>query len=743
MVPIRTMRRVMCALGLLLAGCTAPTGDEGLGFLRLADEEDPDDALVMWHTIPTQMDCGEERQVVVGMLNYSNHVWEPGPYFLRAWQGPGPFQAPTQVELPHEVPSGETYAFSFPLRAPSSPIPEGANSSWRMYGQGHWFGDIAADDPDEATRVSCPEPEDNANIISTSFPTNVGCNEEFDVDVGYKNTGTSLWTTGAYRLEHADDPFQGPARVELDGNVLPLHTTNFHMTLRAPPGPVEGAVAAWNMVSDQSGPFGSPLRMPINVSCEPLVDAVEISQDIPGSVQCGEHFIVHVRVHNVGTTTWRTTDSGAHGYYLELTPDSVPLGELRYLFPPGVTVEPDESYTFNVSLHSPPNPAGYYIAFRMFNRDRNQPFGNPSGRTFQSTCHEQNSQVVDYSLGQQVVCGQPYPMRIKMLNTGLLPWSREAQYRLKNTTNLPFYPWTPYLYMDSGVVVQPGQSYEFLATLTAPYQPGYHWHGWQMVGWTDVPFGEPLVRYVEVLCEEDAAEPATYNLPDELQCGQAYGASITYKNVGFGVWANQYGHKLGTVGGGNPFGPATIPMPGGPVLPGGSKSFQFNMVGPYTPPGRYPNDWTMLRNSTEFGIPVEHDVELHCSPLDAHLVAVASADVENCEPEVDLFVSVRNTGFKTWGARPGMKPDKFALVQTGEQSQFALTDPVLLPDDVKVPPGKVYTFKVRFRRAPSEPRRVPSWWRMQIERMGGDRLDGLGPELFGQSVRIQVPRVCN
>ncbi len=74
MVSIRTMRGMLCALGLVFVGCTAPTGGEDLGAVRLADEEEPDDALVMWHSIPTQMSCGEERQVIVEMINYGSHI---------------------------------------------------------------------------------------------------------------------------------------------------------------------------------------------------------------------------------------------------------------------------------------------------------------------------------------------------------------------------------------------------------------------------------------------------------------------------------------------------------------------------------------------------------------------------------------------------------------------------------------------------------------------------------------------
>ncbi len=95
---------------------------------------------------------------------------------------------------------------------------------------------------------------------------------------------------------------------------------------------------------------------------------------------------------------------------------------------------------------------------------------------------------------------------------------------------------------------------------------------------------------------------------------------------------------------------------------------------------------------------------------------------------------IRFTVQRAWSSMP-----TFA----GQDSEFALTDPVRIPEGTKVPPGKVYTFRVRFRRAPNEPRRVPSWWRMQVEHSGPvDRLDSVGPQLFGQTARIAVPRVC-
>ena len=75
MTSTQIIRAVSCVLGLLLVACASPTREENVATTQLADEED--DAVVMWHSIPTTMNCGEERQVTVGMANYGTSTWEP------------------------------------------------------------------------------------------------------------------------------------------------------------------------------------------------------------------------------------------------------------------------------------------------------------------------------------------------------------------------------------------------------------------------------------------------------------------------------------------------------------------------------------------------------------------------------------------------------------------------------------------------------------------------------------------
>src|SRR5512134_2316823 len=99
MLSIRTLCGVVCVWGLLLVGCTGQAGEENLGVSRLADELDTEDAQVVWDTLPTEMHCGETKQVAVNMLNIGDVPWEPGYHFLRAWQGLGPFEAPSQIDV--------------------------------------------------------------------------------------------------------------------------------------------------------------------------------------------------------------------------------------------------------------------------------------------------------------------------------------------------------------------------------------------------------------------------------------------------------------------------------------------------------------------------------------------------------------------------------------------------------------------------------------------------------------------
>jgi hypothetical protein len=496
------------------------------------------------------------------------------------------------------------------------------------------------------------------------------------------------------------------------------------------------------MVHDDGGPwFGDVLRRTISVSCEPGVDAAEVSASMPNPVACMDHITAQVHVRNVGTTTWRSPGD-AHGYYLGLTPDSVPIAEFYTPFPSGVSVAPGQSYTFSVSMHAPAPPDGYYVAFQMINRDRNQFFGERSGQTLTVSCTQDNARLIDMPIPTQVGCGLSYPLRVVMKNTGLSTWSASSLYRLGNANgSTAFKPPTQRIELPPGVLVAPGAEVAFDKLFSAPAVPGTYVQAWQMLKEGDSWFGETGLKVVEVSCQPDVAEATDVNLPTTMGCGQSYPASITMKNMGSANWLNFYGYKLGAVGGSDPFGPPLVEMPiDAAAQPGDSYTFRFAMVAPYRSE-TLRSDWQMQHGTTPFGPVVARDVQVECPALGARIVAVEQLGRGTCEPEVEYRVTVRNGGTRAWGADVGIQHDRYALSEAGPPNPFAMIREVPVPDGKVVAPGNTYDFSVRVQRPTSSDPPRAIFFRMSMTPGGVTRLTG-GPRKFGATARIRPPRPC-
>ena len=154
---------------LLLLSCAAPLDNStpdvpaqrvDSGFtLDSGDQQSPleDAAMVVQHTLPSEMSCGEEVAVTVTVANNGSSVWTPDEGFKLGTVGDeDPFFEATRVYLDEgsEVVRGQAYGFDFTLTAPAN---EGVyTTDWRMVREGvHWFGEVLAHD----ISVVCPESE--------------------------------------------------------------------------------------------------------------------------------------------------------------------------------------------------------------------------------------------------------------------------------------------------------------------------------------------------------------------------------------------------------------------------------------------------------------------------------------------------------------------------------------------------------------------------------------------------------
>ena len=736
------LARLLAAVSLLVT-CAPKQSEETLATLRLAyDEEPPEpgDSIVLEHNLPWTMACNEQRTIVVRMRNSGGTNWGTGGYKLGAFPNLGDFSGPSFVSLPHAVPMNQDVTFQFQLRAPSSATNEASRwAMFRVVGQ-QFFGEVAEREID----VQCSGEDFHATVEHDTFPSTVGCGETFDVSARFSNSGTAIWHPEelvALGATDDDDPFAHSTRAPIEHAVHPGDRYTFHMTFTAPPGPANYQ-SDWRMVRDAGGPwFEQTLRRNIGVSCEPLHDASVVTWTMPDSISCMAHFSIQVTVHNTGTTTW-----ASQGYELRMIPGSTPLGELVIPFPPGVAVLPEHHHTFTVVLHGPA-PTGYYpIGYQLYNRHREAFFGGTVQKQLHSTCENKASVVVEESLATEVGCGRPYPVRIRMKNSGLAPWTRSGGFALGNPFgSAAFEPHTTRVELPPDVSVLTNGEHTFDFMLTAPANPGNgHLMSWRMTQPGDRDFfGQGVSKEVNVVCAQNVADLVRFDLPERMTCGDVYPGRITFKNMGSATWLRQFEYRLGAVGGSDKFGPAFVEMPGDVYIgPGETYTHAFDLVAPYEK-GTFVSDWQLKQGGQSFGPVVERAVELDCPIHGAKLLSVQPPPRDSCEPEVDVLVTMRNEGLRTWGVDLGTHRDVFSLSETGPESGFAFVRQIFLPDGLRVPPGGKHTFSVRMRRTEQQhPGITNTWWRMLVNRGTGDRIDAGPGTPFGATVRVRVPRTC-
>ncbi|HEY3356099.1 MAG TPA: NBR1-Ig-like domain-containing protein [Polyangia bacterium] len=131
-----------------------------------------------------------------------------------------------------------------------------------------------------------PPPTDDAEIVSAPLPAALTCGEARRVTISVRNTGSTTWTSGAYRLggAAAGDPLSSAGRVDLAAGdaVAPGGVHDFTLALLAPSaaGPV---TTEWQMVHEGVGRFGGAAARAVAVDALPDGETILASATIPNS----------------------------------------------------------------------------------------------------------------------------------------------------------------------------------------------------------------------------------------------------------------------------------------------------------------------------------------------------------------------------------------------------------------------------------------------------------------------------
>lgn len=207
-----------------------------------------------------------------------------------------------------------------------------------------------------------------AGYYGQSVPLTMNAGQKYNVQITYRNMGSSTWSDGAgFRLASrnpADNKNFGINRLRMNPFLYaaPGELGNFMGTITAPlvPGTY---LWQWKPLLNGVGTFGEESPIYSIKVIAPANNAKFVSQTVPLSVKAGAMFSASVTMQNTGTETW----SNALGYRLQSRnpTDNTQWGTNRMYLPSGVTVAPGASFTFTRIFTAPATTGTYNFQWKM------------------------------------------------------------------------------------------------------------------------------------------------------------------------------------------------------------------------------------------------------------------------------------------------------------------------------------------------------------------------------------------
>jgi archaellum component FlaG (FlaF/FlaG flagellin family) len=204
-----------------------------------------DNAQYLSQSTPGVMIPGQSYGVSVSMKNTGRSTWKQGNYSLKlinvndatvkTW-------SVSSVDVNSTVSPGNEVVFNFTIIAP---VDGSYNIQWQMANGNAFFGEPSMNIPVRVsgTEVKVEEPnyiENNAMFISQKVASEMETGLTYDVTVIMKNTGSTTWKPGEYKLKvstnGADNTLNAwaVANVELSSDVLSRSEVTFSFKVTAP-----------------------------------------------------------------------------------------------------------------------------------------------------------------------------------------------------------------------------------------------------------------------------------------------------------------------------------------------------------------------------------------------------------------------------------------------------------------------------------------------------------------------------
>jgi hypothetical protein len=202
-------------------------------------------AIYISQSIPGNMNSGQSYGVSVTMKNTGNNTWRQGNYTLRlasVSESIAKTWMVSSVDLNSTVGSGEVVIFNFSLTAPQ--VEGNYNMQWQMAEGNSFFGEYTMNIPIAVTGFTVKQNDvnfidNNAKFIYQQVQSEMDEGQTYDVTVIMKNTGSTTWKTGQFKLlvstKGGDNSGTwSVANVELSSDVYPDSEVTFNFKVTAP-----------------------------------------------------------------------------------------------------------------------------------------------------------------------------------------------------------------------------------------------------------------------------------------------------------------------------------------------------------------------------------------------------------------------------------------------------------------------------------------------------------------------------
>jgi putative Ig domain-containing protein/matrixin/Ig-like domain-containing protein/S-layer family protein len=323
------------------------------------------DSQFVSQSAPTTLSPGQSFTATVSWLNTGTQAWDGNTTGLRllsqnplnnvVWGGN------TLLLTGFFVAPGQQLNVQFQAVAPTTP--GSYNFQWQVARDAATpFGQMSTN---VVVQVGSPTQTNNASFISQSVPTSMTPGQVTSATLTMRNSGTTTWTAGTYRLgsqNPQDNSTWGLNRVNLASSVAPGSDATFTFNITAPAAGTYNF--QWRMLQEGVAFFGaSSTNVSINVSGGGgggTYNAAFVSQSVPAYMVPGQSYPVLVTMRNTGTNSW-----SASGFWLgsQNPQDNMTWGLNRVAVTGFTATNSTRSFSFNVT--APSTPGTYNFQWKM------------------------------------------------------------------------------------------------------------------------------------------------------------------------------------------------------------------------------------------------------------------------------------------------------------------------------------------------------------------------------------------